>query len=170
MQTIRRQKGFCLTEAAAPPAAPTNAVEARGRLDTLIADKDWGAKLLAGDTNANREFRDLQSMADKSDDSTIAMAMSGNIGDMPDSSVRLMANTADMLREVGIREEIIEQTLRGHEVSAAEYKLVEAYKARQMKDPVFVKAYLSGDSEARQKVTLMNIILSGGITGEGGSF
>jgi hypothetical protein len=159
-----------MTEVAAPPAAPTNAVEARGRLDTLIADKDWGAKLLAGDTNANRDFRDLQSMADKSDDSTITAAMSGNIGDMPDSSVRLISETAAMLREIGIREVIIEQQLRGHEVPAAEYKLVEAYKARQMKDPVFVKAFLSGDPEARQKVTLMNVILSGGITGDGGSF
>jgi hypothetical protein len=67
-----------MTEAAAPPAAPTNAVEARAQLAARLADKDWGAKLIAGgDTNVNREFRDLQSMADKSDDSTIAAAMSG---------------------------------------------------------------------------------------------
>jgi hypothetical protein len=47
---------------------------------------------------------------------------------------------------------------------------VEAWKARQMKDPVFVKAYLSGDPEARQKMTLAAIILSGGIKGQSGSF
>jgi hypothetical protein len=149
-----------MTEAAAPPAAPTNAVEARGRLDTLIADKDWGAKVLSGDTNANRELRDLHNMAAGEDDSTITAAMSGNIGDMPDSSVKLMANTADMLREIGVIESAIEQTLRGDPVSAQEFKLVEAHKARLMKDPVFVKAYLSGEPEPREKMTLCNIVLS----------
>ena len=154
---------------AAPPVVPTNAVEARGRLDTLIADKDWGAKLLAGDTNANREFRDLQNMADKSDDSAIATALSGNLGDMPSSSVKLMANTAGVLRDIGIKEGVIEEVLKGHEVSAEEYKLTEVWKARQMKDPVFVRSYLSGEPEAREKMTLADIILSGGIKGQSGS-
>ena len=157
-------------QAGAPPAPPANALEARTRLDARIADKDFGAKVFAGDVAANRELKDLTSMAANSDASTIAAAMSGNLGDMPDSSVKLMSETAGMLREIGIREEIIEQTLKGHEVSAEEYKLVEAWKARQMKDPIFVKAYLSGDPEAGQKMTLAAIILSGGIKGEGGSF
>jgi hypothetical protein len=154
----------------APPAPPANAQEARTRLNAFVADNGKGALLLAGDVETNREFSKLTAMAAGEDASTVAAAMSGSIGDMPDSSVKLMANTADMLREVGIREEIIEQTLRGHMVSPAEYKLVEAWKARQMKDPVFVKAYLSGDPEAGQKVTLMNIILSGGVKDQSGSF
>jgi hypothetical protein len=37
-----------------------------------------------------------------------------------------------------------------------------------MKDPVFVKAYLSGEVEPREKMTLANIILSGGIKGQSG--
>src|SRR6266403_5626346 len=147
--------------AGAPPTAPTNALEARGRLNTLIADKDWGAKLLAGDAATNREYRDLSSMAANVDANTIAVALSGEIGEFPDSGLKQMAATAGMLREIGIGEEIIEQTLRGHEVSSDEFKLVEAWKARQMKDPVFVKSYLSGDAEARQKMTLAAIILSG---------
>jgi len=151
---------------ATPPAPPANALEARGRLDALIADKDWGAKLMAGDANVNREYRTLQDMAANADDSTIAAALSGNIGEMPDSRLKVMADTADHLREIGIREEIIEQQLRGHEVSPEEYKLVEAWKTRQLKDPVFVKAYLSGDPEARQKMTLAAIVLSGSVKGE----
>jgi hypothetical protein len=158
-----------LSDTIAPPAAPTNAVEARGRLDTLIADKDWGAKLLAGDTNANREFRDLQNMADKSDDSAIAVAMSGNIGDMPDSRLRMMAETAGMLRDIGIKERIIEDVLQGHMVTAEEAKMVSAYKERLMRDPTHVRAFLSGDQEARQKMTLIAIIESGGIIGQSGS-
>jgi hypothetical protein len=112
----------------------------------------------------------LTALASGEDASTVAAAMSGNIGDIPDSSVKLMAETAGMLREIGIREEIVEQVLKGHEVSAEEYKLTEAWKARQMKNPDFVKAYLSGEPEAREKMTLASIILSGGIKGESRSF
>jgi hypothetical protein len=143
-----------------PPAPPANAQEARTRLDAFVADNGKGAKLLAGHVETNREFSELTAMAAGEDDSTIAAAMSGNIGDMPDSSVKLMANTADMLREIGVIESAIEQTLRGDPVSAQEFKLVEAHKARLMKDPVFVKAYLSGEPEPREKMTLCNIVLS----------
>jgi hypothetical protein len=160
-----------IVQPTAPPAPPANAAEARTRLDGLIKDREFGAKLLSGDANANREFSELQAKADSIDPADqVAVAMSGNIGEMPDSSTRMMANTADMLREIGIREEIIEQTLRGHEVTEQEYQLASAWKARQMKDPVFVKAYLSGDAEARQKMTLAAIILSGSIKGGRGSF
>jgi hypothetical protein len=155
----------------APPAPPANAAEARTRLDALLVDKDRGAKLLAGDAEVNREYRELRAKADNPDPAdTVAAAMSGNIGEVPDSEVALMANTAGMLRDIGVRESIIEETLRGHEVTEQEYKLVEAWKARQMRDPVFVKAFLSGDAEARQKMTLAAIVLSGGIKDVRGRF
>ena len=38
----------------APPIAPANAQDARRRLDTLIADQAWGARLLSGDAEATR--------------------------------------------------------------------------------------------------------------------
>jgi hypothetical protein len=155
----------------APPTPPANAAEARTRLDALLVDKDRGAKLLAGDAEVNREYRELRAKADNPDPAdTVAAAMSGNIGEVPDSEVALMANTAGMLRDIGVRESIIEETLRGHEVTEQEYKLVEAWKARQMRDPVFVKAFLSGDAEARQKMTLAAIVLSGGIKDVRGRF
>jgi hypothetical protein len=155
----------------AAPAPPATPAEARQRIDALIADKDRGALLLAGDAATNTEYRDLQNMAANVDpNDAVAVAMSGNIGEMPDSSVKMMSETAGMLREIGIRESIIEETLRGHEVTQQEYDLAAAWKARQMKDPVFVKAYLSGDAEARQKMTLAAIVLSGGIKGARNSF
>ncbi len=166
MTDVQQQPGA----SGAPAAPPANAAEARSRLDALIADKNRGAKLLAGDAEVNREFRSLSDMAANVDDNTIAAAMSGEIGEFPDSGVKQMAATAAMLREIGISEEIIEQTLKGHEVSPEEYKLVEAWKARQMRDPIFVKSYLSGDAEARQKMTLAAIILSGSVKGARGSF
>jgi hypothetical protein len=156
---------------ATPPAPPANAQEARVRLDALIADKDRGKLLLAGDPATSKEYRDLQNMvANVNPNDVVAVAMSGNIGEMPDSDVRLMSNTADMLREIGIREEIIEQTLRGHEVTALEMKQVEAWRERAMRDQTFVKAWLSGDPEAGQKMVLSHIIVSGGVKNARGSF
>jgi hypothetical protein len=146
-----------MTEVAVP-APPANAVEAGARLETLKADGGWADKVLSGDVAATKEFNELHVMIDAGD--RVESAMAGILPDVPDSGHRLMASTAEMLREIGIRDEVIEQTLRGHEVSAAEYKLVEAWKARQMKDPVFVKSYLSGEAVAREKMTLCNIVLS----------
>jgi hypothetical protein len=150
----------------AQPAPPANAQEARTRLEALIADKDRGAKLLAGDAEVNREYRELRAKADNPDPADqVAVAMSGNLGDMPDSSTKEMAAAADMFREIGIREEVIEETLRGRELTPLEFKLVEGWRTRAMRDPIFVKAFLSGDPEARQKMTLSAMALSGGIKG-----
>jgi hypothetical protein len=153
----------------APPVAPANANEAQARLNAFVADNVKGALLLAGHAETNREFTQLTAMASGEDASTVAAAMAGNVAEIPSSSVKLMADTAGMLREIGIREEIIEQTLKGHEVSAEEYKLVEAYKSRLFKDPTFVRSFLSNDQEAKQKIMLISIIESGGIQGRSGS-
>jgi hypothetical protein len=153
------------------PPAPSTPAEANTVLQSRLADKAWGAKLLANDVEVTREYRALREKADNPDPAdTVAAAMSGNVGEIPDSEVALMANTAGMLREIGVRESIIEETLRGHVVTEQEFKLVEAWKARQMRDPVFVKAFLSGGAEERQKMTLAAIVLSGGIKDARGRF
>jgi hypothetical protein len=153
---------------ATPPARPANAVEARVRLDAFVADLGKGAKLLARDPETTKEFKSLSEMASGEDASTVAAAIAGNPG-MLDSQLKMMANTAGMLREIGIKEGIIEEVLQGHLVSAEEFKLTEAWKARQMKDPVFVRSYLSGEPLAREKMVLADIIISGGIKGQSGS-
>src|SRR5258705_7158432 len=108
------------------PQPPATAAEARALLDTRIADKSWGAALLAGDVATNAEYRALRAKADNPDPADqVAVALSGNIGEMPDSTVKMLAETAASLREIGISEPVIEQALRGHEVSEQELKLVE---------------------------------------------
>jgi len=147
-------------------APPANATEARTVLDAKMADPDWGAKVFAGNPDANRELRELTSKAASSDDSVIAAVMSGDVTRMPTTETHIMAGTAGMLRGIGIREEIIADVLKGHMVTEPEYRLTEAWKARHMKDPEFVKRFLNGDVEAREKMTLADIILSGGIKGQ----
>ena len=147
-------------------AAPANAIEARTRLDERKADPEWGAKIFAGNPDANRELRELTSKAAGSDDSVVAAVMSGDLSKMPTTETHIMAGAAGMLREVGVSEEVIAQTLKGHQVSEQEYKLVYAWKIRHMKDPEWVKRFLNGDVEAREKMTLADIVLSGGIKGQ----
>jgi hypothetical protein len=160
-----------MSETPPPSAPPANAAEARTRLDGLIADKEFGAKLIAGDANANREFRALQEKADSVDPADMAaVAMSGGLPEMPDSRVKLMHETVGLLREIGINEVTIRETLEGHLVSQSEYDRVAAYKSRLMKDPVFVRDFLSGNPEARQKMTLIAIVQSGGIKDARGRF
>jgi hypothetical protein len=58
-----------------PPAPPANAAEARTRLDALMVDKERGAKLLAGDAEVTREYRELRAKADNPDPAdTVAAA------------------------------------------------------------------------------------------------
>jgi hypothetical protein len=163
----------------APPVPPATPQEARSVLDSRIADKDFGARLVAGDADANCEFRELQAKiaeADPADD--VARALAGDVDQrasysgigIPDSGVKQLAATAEMLREIGVSEPIIAEQLHGHEVTAQEMKAVEAWRGRQMKNPEFVKAYLSGEPEARKLMTLSQIVISGGIKGEQGRF
>jgi hypothetical protein len=137
----------------------------------LIKDREFGAKLLSGDAAANKEFGELQAKADSVDPADqVAVALSGDIGDLPDSSTKEMAAAAGMLREIGVRESIIEEVLRGHMVTEQELKLTEAWRSRQMKNPAFVRSFLSGDPEARHLMTLSAIIVSGGVKDGRSSF
>src|SRR3984893_17777624 len=139
----------------APPAPPANAAEARTRLDGLIKDREFGAKLLSGEANANREFSELQAKADSIDPADqVAVAMSGNIGEMPDSSVKLMANMAGLFRELGIREEVIKQTLEDHQVTQQEHDVVAKWKAGRLKNSEWVKKWLAGPGEADRRQIL----------------
>jgi hypothetical protein len=155
-----------MTEVTTPPAPPANATEARMRLDALTADKAWGDRFCNGDIAAKKEFSDLTSMIAGGGDDVVSAAMSGNIGEVPSSALKMMAETAGMLREVGASEPVIEQVLKGHKVTAQEYKLVEAEKARLMKSEAFVKDYMAGDPEARKRLLLCDIVISGGIREE----
>ena len=77
-----------------------------------------------------------------------------------------MNATAAMLREIGIRDDVVTQALSGHEVSKAEFDAVKNWQARAMRDAEFTQRYLTGDPEAHQKMTLAAIVLSSNIKTE----
>jgi hypothetical protein len=150
----------------APPAPPANSQEARTRLDALIADKDWGAKALAGDLAANRELRELTTMAARDDGAGVDVAMLGNANQMPTTELQVMAHAAASMREVGIREEIIRDALSGKAMTQAEVDLTKAWQTRHFADPEWSKRFLAGGAEERQQFMLCSIILSSPIKGD----
>ncbi|WLA53194.1 hypothetical protein [Bradyrhizobium diazoefficiens] len=143
------------------PALPSTPAEAATRLDQLKADPKWTSSFLSGSPTQLQEFRDLHGIIAKGDH--VDMAMSGLMPEQPSSGHREMAGTAAMLRELGIDDRIIKETLIGHMVTKPEYEATERWKKDAMSNPEFVKLYTGGDNEARRKMTLANIILTGGI-------
>jgi hypothetical protein len=98
------------TQQVAPPAPPANAAEASARLATLTNDKAWGDKLLASDPAATKKFKILTAMVAEGGDH-VDRALSGALPDVPDSDLKTMAGTADMLRTLGIKPDVVRQTL-----------------------------------------------------------
>ena len=154
-----------MSDAIAPPAPPANAQEARTQLDALVADTARGALLLNGDAATTKQFNSLMAMVSEGGDQA-ARAMSGALPDVPDSDLKTMAGTADMLAALGIRPEVVRQTLENHTVTQAEFDATKAWQARSMKDQVWVKAYLEGDPDAARQMALASIILSSPIKSE----
>ena len=92
--------------------------------------------------------------------------MTGPIQSAPDSEAAFMNFTAGWLREIGIRDEVILETLSNREASQTEFDAVKNWRERAMRDHECVKRDLNGDMEARQKMTLSAIVLSSEIKGK----
>ena len=144
---------------AAPPATPQ---EARARLDGLIKDREYGARLLAGESDANSEFRALQAMADSPDPSAkVELAMSGaDLGEIPDSSIVQMGHMAAMLRDAGFNELQVRETLSGREASQAEVDMANQWKAENLKSKEFVARLMAGEPSAIRELLVANVILT----------
>lgn len=141
---------------ATPPASPA---EAASRLETRMADPAWRDAYLSGNGPEVAESRSLHEMIASGDD-PVASAMTGAMPDLPSSEHRLMSQTADVLRDHGIREEVIRETLEARPASDQDRAIALAWKNQHMRDEGWVKRYMTGDSDARREMTLANIILS----------
>lgn len=146
------------------PAPPSTPAEAATRLDQLRADPKWTSALLSGGPVQTREFHDLHQLVSKGDDVDLAMAGVTQPGIIQSGEHMQMMGAAAMLREFGVRDEITKDVLAGtHTVTKAEHEATKQWKADHMSNPEWVKLYMGGDNEARRKMTLANIILTGGI-------
>ena len=150
-----------------PAAAATNAAEARVQLDSLRSNADFNAKLLAGSGPETNQWRDLHTMI--AADDNIELAIAGALPDVPDSDLKHLAGTAQILKELGINEGTIRQTLENRPVTQQEHDAVAALKIQKLRDHEWTKALLSGDAQATKDFTLMGIVLSSPIKQEGKS-
>jgi hypothetical protein len=136
----------------------TQPVSPQQQLDEKYADPKFRARLDAGSLEARAEFDHLVKAAADAD--PVQAAMTGSLPEIPDSSLRLMADFAGYLREVGLRDEVVQEALENRQTSQAIHDEAVAWRERHLKDEAFVKAYLGGDQEAVQKITLCSIVLA----------
>jgi hypothetical protein len=146
--------------------ATISADEATARLATLTADDAWRDRFLESGAAEVKEFHELNKIIVKGDPVEAAMAGILDNPDIPSSQSKVLAGTVDMLRAVGIADPIVRDFIEGQGVTAAEMKLVEGWKQRQMADSSFVERYLSGDAEARRLMTIANSVIATGIKKE----
>jgi hypothetical protein len=147
---------------APPPAPPANAAEAATRLNELTADTAWRDRYLAGGLTEAREIHALQEMLNKSDNPDVDRAIAGLLDDSPiqRSGHLQMIGVAGWLRDNGVRDEVIRQTLTGQEVTQAEHDAVARLKAERMSDHAWTKEFLAGNGQHKRDMTLMNIVLT----------
>jgi hypothetical protein len=141
------------------PAPPANATEAATRIESFKTDATLRDKLLAGDATATKEWHELHGLIASADD-RVSSAMAGQLSEIPDSDHRLMANTATMLRELGLNEGTVQQTLENRPVTQQEFDTVTALKAQKFRDQEWKKSLLSGDAQTVKELSLINIVLS----------
>ncbi|MCA1474772.1 hypothetical protein [Bradyrhizobium sp. NBAIM08] len=147
-----------------PPAAPIPATgaEAAARLNELKGNAEWRDKFLAGNGPEAKEFRELTSKINESDNPNVDKAMAGLLDDAPfQSTDRLqMIGATQMFRDLGIRDEVIRETLTNREVTQQEYDAVARLKAERMRDHAWVKEFMAGNGQHTRDMMLMNVVLS----------
>jgi hypothetical protein len=149
-----------------PPIAPATAADARARLDVLTKDQAWGKSFLDGNADARREFASLIEQVTAADDvqqaidgtAPPAQPLETNINGSP--SRRVVAEVIASMRQNGIADDVIAQTLRGDPVTRAEFEAVKQYQRARHGDPDWVSRLLKGGYAERREHELMNIVLS----------
>jgi hypothetical protein len=152
-----------MTEHQQQPTPPATATAASARLETLKADAGWRDRVMAGDVAAKKELTELTTMIAAGGDA-VDQAIAGVAG--TDAEQRQMTEAAAWMRQSGISDGVIKQTLSDYEVSSQEYRAVEAWKAQKMRSPEFTKAFLVGEPEAVRQMRLADIVLSSSIKAE----
>jgi hypothetical protein len=145
---------------------PTNATEAQAALDARTADKGWSDRYINGGSAERQEFQQLTSKIASGGDDVVDAALKGSLttpAGFVSSDHQLINHAVALFRDLGIRDDVIKQTLNGQEVTQAEYDTVKRWKADRMRDSEWVKKYLAGEGEHKREMMLADIVLSSSI-------
>ncbi|MDH2353501.1 hypothetical protein QCM80_22975 [Bradyrhizobium sp. SSUT112] len=139
---------------------PSDPGEAATALAARMSDKSWADGFLRGGPQL-AEYQKLSEVAAKKiDTDNVSLAMEGKYLPVNNADHITMMGTAGMLREAGIESDVIRQVLSGGPVTAEERATAEKAKAILMRNSDFGKKLISGDAEAREHLTLLNIIIT----------
>jgi len=152
------------TLTAALSAEPKNAAEAKAMRDQLVRDKEFGAKVQAGDVQARGRLHALNQKIAAGDtaDARIDAALAGIErveGEIVTAenplTTREIALGVRELRAAGLGDKTIEDVLRGVPITKEQSEAFKTTKSRLMRDREFGRLYLSGDVDARNFMKLL---------------
>jgi hypothetical protein len=148
-----------VTEPLQPATPPTTPEGANVRLAELSSDKSWGDRLVAGDTAVRAEFDGLTRLISGTDTSVTAEQLAAR--SEREANDR---NTQDFIRgvreQVDVRDEVLQQVIRGEKVSQAEFDAAKQWQSRHFQDQAWVRKFLAGDLEAKKEHFLASVILA----------
>jgi hypothetical protein len=148
-----------MTETVEAPVAPTTPEGAQTRLGELTGNKEFAAKLMAGDVATRTAFQSL---------STLAAGLEKLPGAEELSAIATKENddkfAADFIRAVkatvDVRDEVIRQAIYDETVTKAEHTAVQQWMNRHMADEAWSKRLMAGDADARREFFLASVTLS----------
>jgi hypothetical protein len=137
------------TPTGTPPATPEAAMV---RLDTIKADPEWRAAFVKGDIKATTEHAEL-----------FRIIYSG--ADQPtQEAARAKEERTQLVNHyrsfAEINDDVAKMVIEDSSVSADERQRVEQEWQRLKSDPAWVRAWLSGDRQARTQKTLIDIVMA----------
>jgi hypothetical protein len=139
------------------PVPPTAQEAARAKIEALKANPEWVKRHVAGSHETKEEMRLLHEQMHALPAGTI-------ISGAP--SIEQQRNEiADWLAENGhgLDAEVIDQVRHGIPESAEVHQEAASLKKSLMADPEFCRKLMNDDHDAKRKMLLINIILSGPI-------
>jgi hypothetical protein len=151
-----------------PSATPATAVEAGARLDVLAKDPNFLNRLMAGNMETKAEFERLHELIVKGDRVGDVLAGLGSPPEFETTmagelSTRNTIAAVEALREIGLREDQIRDTLTDtSNYSAEDVATALRAKSEMMGSEEFRARFLRADSEAvRMMATANHIIVQG---------
>jgi hypothetical protein len=153
------------------PTGPSPALAA-AKLEALMGNREFGPKLLAGDSAARREFDELNKVI-AGGDGALADALKGVAapsepfavqtvvdGELPAHALRTAV--AD-LQTRGLADQAVAEVFSGKSFTAEEVRAAEQWRDRTMRDATSRAAYLKGDADLGRQMLVANAIIAAGI-------
>jgi hypothetical protein len=130
------------TAAPATPAVPAGHAAATARKAELLGNAEWRGKFLENDPACRAEMTAINTL------------LAGPAPQETHDPIEI-----EHARSLGIREEIVQQLATRMPIPQSEHDAVARWKAGHLKDPAWLRKYFDGDYEARQQMTIANIVL-----------